>query len=281
VAAGPEASQLVWFDREGTELGRVGEPADYGDVSLSPDGMRVAVSVREGGSDTADIWVFEFASGMGTRVTSDPADDIAPVWSPDGRLILFASSRSGSYDVYQKAASRAGNEVAIIDDEGDQIAYDWSSNGRYLVYQTNQPGAVAGGNLDLWARPLPGGRPFASLRTVHAASRATFSPDGSWVAYTSLEGGRDDVYVARFPRYDGRRRISARGGSWSRWRRDGSEIFYLDPENRVMAVPVTRTGSDFDAGPARPLFQIRAEPNRGYAYDVSPDGQRILVNTPR
>lgn len=277
-AAGPQQSQLVWFDRTGTELGRIGEPADYGDVSLSPDGARVAVSVRERGSEAADIWVFEIASGMGTRVTSDPADDIAPVWSPDGRRILFASSRGGSYDIYERALGGTGNEVAIINAPGDQIADDWSSDGRHLVYQTSQPGATAGGNLDLWARLLPGGRPFAFLRTIHAASRASLSPDGSSVAYTSLEGGRDDVYVARFPRYEGRRRISAGGGSWPRWLGDGGAIVYLDLGNRLVAVPMEGTGKDVDAGPARPLFQTRPKPNRGYPYDVSADGQRLLVN---
>ena len=177
----------------------------------------------------------------------------------------------GRHDIYERVVSGTGNEVAIIDGQGDQIAYDWSSSGRYLVYQTNQPGVIAGGNLDLWGRLLPGGRPFAFLRTVHAASRATFSPDGSRVAYTSLEGGRDDVYVAQFPTLTtGRRRISARGGSWSRWRRDGREILYLDPENRLMAVLLKRAGSGFDAGAARPLFVTDAKPERGYAYGRGP-----------
>ncbi len=273
-----EGPQLVWFDREGTELGRVGAPADYGDVSLSPDGMRVAVSVREPGNEVADIWVFDVASGTGTRVTSDPADDIAPLWSPDGRRILFASSRSGSYDIYQRASSETGADTVVVEAEGDQIGYGWSSDGRFLVYQTDQPGNLGGGNLDLGARGLPGGRPFAFLRTVHAASRATFSPDGSQVVYTSLEGGREDVYVAQFPNYDGRRRISVRGGSWSRWSRDGSEIFYLDPDNQMMAAPVEAGSSDPGAGAPRALFHVRVRPDRGYAYDVSADGQRFLVS---
>ena len=274
-AGGP---QLVWFDREGTELGRVGPPADYGDVSLSPDGTRVAVSVREPGSEAADIWVFDVDSGMGTRVTSDPADDIAPVWSADGRRILFASSRSGSHDIYQRASDETGTDTVVVEAEGDQIAYGWSSDGRFLLYQTDQPGNLGGGNLDLWGRQLPGGRPFAFLRTVHAASRATFSPDGSRVVYTSLEGGRGDVYLAQFPNYDGRRRISVRGGSWSRWSRDGSEIFYLDSDNRLMAAPVEAESSDLSAGTPRALFQVRTRPDRGYAYDVSADGQRFLVS---
>lgn len=267
----------MWFDREGTEVGRLGQPADYGDVSLSPDGMRVAVSVRERGSNAADIWVFDVASGMGTRVTSDPADDIAPAWSSDGRRILFASSRRGSYDIYEKAITGTGDEVVIVDAQGDQIAYDWSSDGRYVVYQTDQPKIVSGGNLDLWARPF-GSRPFAYFRTVHAASRATLSPDGRWVAYTSVEGGREDVYALRFPQPGSRVRLSARGGSWSRWGGAGSELFYLDSENRMMAVAVKAGSSGVGAGPARPLFQVRARPDRGYPYDVSADGQRFLVN---
>ena len=106
------------------------------------------------------------------------------------------------------------------------------------MYHTDQPDVVAGGNLDLWARRLPTGRPFAFLRTVHAARHATFSPDGSRVAYSSVEGGRENVYVAAFPRYDGRRRVSVSGGSWPRWSQDGEEMFYLDADNQLMAASV-------------------------------------------
>ena len=217
---------------------------------------------------------------MGTRLTSDPADDIAPVWSPDGGRIFFTSIQKGSHDIYQRASSAAGNDTIAVEAPGDQLVSDRSSDGRHLLYQSDQPGS-AGGNLDLWARQLPSGRPFGFLRSVHAVSRAMFSPDGNSVAYTSIENGRADVYVAAFPRYDGRRRISAEGGSWSRWRLDGSELFYLDLQNRLMAAPMARTevAAGTDAGAARPVFQMRAKPGRGYAYDVSADDQRILVNT--
>lgn len=134
------------------------------------------------------------------------------------------------------------------------------------------------GNFDLWARSLAGGRPFAFWRTVHTATRPKFSPDRRWVAYTSLEGGREDVYALRFPHPEARRRISARGGSWPRWRRDGGELFYVDPDNQLIAVPV-KYGSTLDLGTPRPLFQLRTNADRGYPYDVSADGDRILVNT--
>ena len=268
----------MWFDRSGVELGSVGAPGDYGDVSLSPDGTQAAVSVRAPGSEAADIWVIDAVSGLGTSLTSDPANDIAPVWSADGRRVVFASLRGGSYDIYERAGDETGTDTTIVVATGDQIPSDWSSDGRYLIYQTDEPDVVAGGNLDLWARPLPAGRPFAFLRTVRAVSHATFSPDGSRVAFVSSEGGREDVYVAAFPRYDGRRRVSVAGGAWPRWNRDGGEVFYLDPENQLMAASVGQAATDLGVATPRALFRLRARLDRGYPYDVSADGQRVLVS---
>jgi serine/threonine protein kinase len=273
--AGP---RLVWFDRAGVELSSVGTPGDYGDLSLSPDGTQAAAGLRAPGSESADIWVFDAVSGVGHRLTSDPADDIAPVWSADGRRVVFASLRGGSYDIYARAADETGTDTAVVEGTGDQIPTDWSSDGRYLIYQTDEPDVVAGANRDLWARPLPAGRPFAFLRTGRDVSHATFSPDGSRVAFVSSEGGRDDVYVAAFPRYDGRRLVSVAGGAWPRWSRDGDEVFYLDPENQLMAASVDRASTDLGVAAPRALFQLRTRRDRGYPYDVSADGQWVLVN---
>ena len=268
-------SRLTWFDRAGTELESIGGPGDYGDVALSPDGMRVAVSVRAPASATTDIAVVDIATGVSTVVTADAADDDAPIWSPDGRRILYASTRGGTRDIYQKAADGTGNDVVIVGGEGDQIGYDWTSDGRYLLYQSNQPGSE-GRNFDLWARMLPGGPSFAYFRSIREATLPTMSPDRGWAAYTSFENGRQDVFIARFPRPDGRRRVSARGGSWPRWRGDGGELFYIAPDGQLMAVAV-KAGN---AGEAAPLFRLRARTDRGYAYDVAADGQRVLVNAP-
>jgi serine/threonine protein kinase len=270
-------SRLALVDSSGVEGSTLIVEADYGDMTLSADATRIAASIRDEHGDGADIWTIDIAARRRTIITSDVADDVAPIWAGDGQ-ILFSSDRGGSYDVYERAADGSGDPVPVVRAAGDQIAYDWAPAARYVLYQSNQPGA-AGGNMDLWARRLPDGRPFAYLRSVHAASQPSFSPDGRWVVYTSLENGVEDVYVARFPKYDGRRRISAGGGSWARWR--GDRIYYVDAENRLTAVPVTRQGRDVHPGAAVILYPIALKPGRGYPYDVSADGQRVLVNVPQ
>ena len=274
-APAPGQSRLTWFDRAGTEAGSVGEAADYGDLALSPDGLRVAVSLRAPASAMSDIAVVDVESGMSTVVAADAADDHAPIWSPDGRRILYASSRSGNRDIYQKAADGTGNDVVIVGGDGDQIGYDWTSDGRHLLYQSNQPGSE-GRNFDLWARMLPRGPSFAYFRSIREVTLPTMSPDRAWVAYTSFENGRQDVFISRFPRPAGRRRVSARGGSWPRWRGDGDELFYIAPDGQLMAVALE--GSD--VGAAAPLFRIRGKADRGSPYYVAADGQRVLVNMP-
>ena len=133
--------------------------------------------------------------------------------------------------------------------------------------------------MDLWAKRIPGGRAFAFLRTDHRARLPSFSPDGHLAAFALLKSGAEveDVYVARFPSYNGRRRVSIAGGSWPRWR--GDVIFYVDAENRLVSVPVTSDGSPVAGGTPGRLSELPVKPGRGSPYDVSADGQRILLNT--
>lgn len=274
-------SRLIWVDRTGTEAGALGEVADYGEIALSPDGMRVAVSIREPGASEADIWIIDAGSGARMRLTSSPLHDMAPVWSPDGSRVAFASVRGNSFDIYEMASDGTGDEGAVLAAPGDQIAYDWTSSGGFLLYQTDRPGTAQGAHLDLWARKLPGGRAFAFLRTVHRAFLPSSSPDGRWVAFALRENGDpvEDVHVARFPKYNGRRRVSAGGGAWPRWR--GNTIFYIDSEHRLVSVSVNADGAQVKAGAASRVSPLAVKSGWGYPYDVSEDGQRILVNTVR
>jgi dipeptidyl aminopeptidase/acylaminoacyl peptidase len=268
----------VWLDRTGAEAGALGDAADYGHVALSPDATRVAVSIREPGGYAGDIWIIDARSGTETRLTSDPGDDIAPVWSPDGGRIAFASSRGGDYDLYETASDGTGGDRALAVAPGDQIAYDWTPGG-FLMYQTERPGAGAGGHTDLWARRIPGGRAFAFLRSAHRTGFPASSPDGRRYAFvlTDRGSGAQDVYMARFPTYDGRRRVSAEGGAWPRWRADA--IFYVDAQNRVVSVPVRFEGRQAVAGAPSRVSDRAVQQGRGSPYDVSADGLRILINT--
>jgi Tol biopolymer transport system component/tRNA A-37 threonylcarbamoyl transferase component Bud32 len=272
---GETGSRLMWYDRAGKQIALLGDVATYGHVELSPDGARAAVNSTDPALGTNDIWLLELERGVRTRFTSDPANDMVPIWSPDGRTISFDSNRSGNGDLYQKAAGGVGAEQPVLQAEGNQRSHSWSSDGRYLLYHQN----TATGTIDLWVLPLFGDRkPFPFLETPFIEYRAKFSPDGRWVAYTSNDSGRNEVYVAAFPKPESKWVISTAGGTWSRWRRDGKEIFYIDPSNTLMAAEVDGQGSTFRVGTVRPLFQTRPT-GAGYRYDVSADGQRFVVNS--
>ncbi len=274
-------SQLAWFDGRGTRLASVGDQADYGDVMLSPDGTRAAVSVMDPSLATRDLWVFDLGRGIRERFTFDPGDDFAPIWSRlDGRDIIFSSRRQGSIQLYRKPMGASGQEQRVFEDGLGKFASDWSRDGRFLVY-------IAGGGVvarsDLWLLTLSSpakAEPF--LQETYIESHAQFSPDGRWLAYMTAETGKREVFVSSFPGKGEKTRVSAAGGGWPRWKRDGQEIFYLALDETLTAVAVNGQGSHFEVGAARPLFKARPRPFArldAYPYDVTADGRRFLVNT--
>ena len=264
------ANDLTWFDRSGKVLGVVGRRRLRRGVRISPDGKRVAEVVHS--SAKFDIWICDLARGGEARFTLDQAGGSAPNWSPDGSRIAFGSSRSGPLDLYVKAASGAGDEELLFHSDNQKILSHWSPDGQYLAFAEKDPKT----NWDIWILPLGGDKkPFPFLRTEFVEVFPQFSPDGKWIAYASDATGRSEVYVAPFPGPDGRWQISSEGGSSPRWRRDGKEIFYVSPDQKLMAVDV-RTGSSVESGVPVPLFAARFVYTT--SYDVSADGQRFLVN---
>jgi dipeptidyl aminopeptidase/acylaminoacyl peptidase len=276
-STGSIRTELVWLDRQGTRVGTLGDRADYMDVELSPDGTRAAVSVLDPARNTRDIWLYDVARGIRTRFTDDPANEVSPVWSPEGAAIVFDSNRKKNADLYQKVSSGVQAEQTILQNGQTERAWSWSRDGRYLLY-TIGDGVPT---FDLWVLPLFGDqKPFPFLATPFAETRAKFSPDGRWVAYTSNESGRAEVFVAPFPKADAKYRISTGAGSWSRWRPDGKGIFYLTPGDTLMSAEVNGQGPTFAVGAVTPLFKMETRAGgQRYPYDVSPDGQRFLVNT--
>jgi serine/threonine protein kinase/Tol biopolymer transport system component len=277
--AGASTSRLVWFDRRGNEIGAIGTPGVYGSVRISPQGKQVAVEVVDPRSGTSDVWIHDVSRDAPTRLTSDLGSEADPIWSPDGHQIVFRSDRDGPPDLHRKTSAGLAPAEALLKKAGVQRPTDWSSDGRLLTYTEEDRET----GHSLWILPLVGEqqpRPF--LRTRFQEGTATFSPDGHWLGFVSDESGRPEVYVAPVAKTGNKHRISSAGGFAPRWRRDGKELFYIEPGNRFMAVPVT-LGDSFEAGAPAQLFRT-ASPvgftrrNWYAAYDVSGDGERFLVN---
>lgn len=266
--------QMAWFDRDGKQQGTVGEPGDYSNPALSPDGMKVAVGLRDKKLNTRDLWLFDLRRGGASRLTGDPADDLDPTWSPDGARIVFTSDRKGHRDIYQKLANGLGAEEVLLESQGNKNVNDISPDGRYLVYDT---GGAAQSATGLWVLPLFGERkPFPLLPTKFAQRSSQFSPDGRYVAYSSNESGREEVYVQTFPEARGRWQVSTAGGAAPKWRHDGKELFYLAGE-KLMAVEVKTARSQLEAGIPKTLFDLNIGTTNRNSYVVTPDGQRFLA----
>ena len=277
-------NQLIWFDRAGKQLGILTAPGNYTAPSLSPDEKTVAMSrVDFQTVSGSDIWLIDLARGAQVRLTSDPGTDSYPAWSRGGDRIAFVSTRGGMTSIYQKASNGAGPEDTLVTSAESKVNPDWSPDGRFVLYSQVNPTT----NVDLLLLPLTGERkpePFVQTNFIEAQGR--FSPDGHWVAYTSNETGRFEVYVQSFPTVGVKVPISTGGGSQPQWRSDGRELFYFTPDRKLMSVEVTAQGSTFKVGVARALFDIhiggagidRGFPGNGY-YTAARDGKRFLVAT--
>ena len=268
--AGVSISTLSWFDRTGRPQGSVGAPGDYNYMRISPDGNRVAVSISDSKS-MGDIWVLQLPSGMATRLTSDLYDDFAPIWSPDGLHVVFSSARGDVPRMFRMGLDGGQAEDLLPANGHFQRACGWSPDGQTLLYADRDPKT----SYDLWKVSLADRTPVPVLRTQFKEPHGSISPDGRWLAYSSDESGRFEVYVQPFPGSGEKRRLSDNGGWQALWRGDGHEVFYLGLDNRLYAVPFQGLDRNERSPSPEPLFPVNGSV-RG--YDVSPDGRRFLVN---
>jgi Tol biopolymer transport system component len=270
--------QLTWFDRAGKPTGTLGDARPFFGFSLSPDRKNLLASASDS-LGNFDLWMYDVTTGVPTRFTFDPAGEYHPVWSPDGRSVIFNSTRKGHYDLYRKSVKGAGAEELLYADDMDKVPTSWSSDGKVLLYFTG-----GGPRHDLWVLPLktepPGGglKPVPFLKTGFNELNATFSPDGQWVAYDSDESGESEVYIAPFSRVTEKQQISRNGGQRPQWRQDGKEIFFETLNGNLLAAEVRMTAQGVVVGAVRTVIAgtFRGS-SSGYYYDVSADGQRILV----
>ncbi|HEY1805648.1 MAG TPA: protein kinase [Terracidiphilus sp.] len=271
------SNQLNWFSRAGQKLGTVGEPDVYSTPALSPDGTRLAVAVGPQGK--RNIWIYDLKRGTGSRLTFDSFDDVNPVWSQDGGQVFFSSNRGGQYDIYQSAANGLGSTQVVLETKDvPKYMNDLAEDGRDAIYDDG----AATGRTELWVLPLFGERkPFPFLQGGFDARSAEFSPNGHFVAYASTETGRMEVYIQTFPQQTGKWQISAAGGTEPMWRRDGKELYFLTPDEKLMAVDVNTTGASLQAGIPKELFQAPLVPLWYWRniYAPSADGQRFLMLT--
>jgi Tol biopolymer transport system component/tRNA A-37 threonylcarbamoyl transferase component Bud32 len=265
-------TRLVWFDRAGKLLEALEESADYWDPHISPDGRRVVFVV----GDPGDAWSYDFARKARTRLTFAPAAESSPVWSPDGSRIVFSSARSGGGDIYAKPVSGRSSDELLVSSNLWKTPTSFSRDGRLVLYDV-ATGSTA--RRDIWILSLSDRKASPLLATSFDEGEGAFSPDGRWIAYASDESGRYEIYVRSFPGEGGKWQVSTDGGIHPVWRADQKEIFYEEADGKLMAVDIFVSG-DFESGTPKVLFQMRPKiaPNRN--FDVSRDGQRILVNTP-
>jgi serine/threonine protein kinase/Tol biopolymer transport system component len=287
----PVETQLAWYDRTGKRMASIGAPGIYPDLRLSPDARRLAASV---GAPKSEIWVHDLDRGVPMRLTFDPeTDNGIPVWSPDGRTLLYSTLRGSKAGVgiFRKASNGAGSqELVLPSDRPEHEAWvtDWSLDGRFLLFCRG--GMVNSSAADIWVLPMTGEKkPVPFLHAAATAYDAQFSPDARWVAYTSQESGRPEIYVVSFDPAkmagsadtanppSGKWQISSEGGSTPRWRRDGKELFYIRPDKTIMAVEVEGKGASFNVGHSQRLFVAPVAPFSA-PYDVALDGQRFVMS---
>jgi eukaryotic-like serine/threonine-protein kinase len=279
-SGGNPNTQLVWFDRSGRQLSLVGTPGYYRSLNLSPNGAQVILERYEPQKVGGDIWSFDLARETYDRLTSDSSHNIIPLWSPDGKQISFVSNREGFFAIWQKGVNGNDDKEEFVFKEEARSIYqtDWSNDGKYLVYRKFGEKTAS----DLWLLPLSGDRqPKPYLATQFNEDWGKVSPDGRWLAYQSNESGRYEIYVQAFPEPGRKVIVSKGGGTLPRWRRDGRELYYVAPDDKLMAVPV-EMGANFGTGTPVPLFEVGSygRRNNRYVYDVSADGQKILLLRP-
>ncbi|MGD1095746.1 MAG: hypothetical protein ABSB35_27600, partial [Bryobacteraceae bacterium] len=263
-------TQFTWVDRTGKRLASVGEALDIGPYRLSPDGRRLAMTRASG------LWLMEVERGVASRFTPESLGQ-APVWSPDGGTILY--SQVNSRGLFRKASSGVGGEQSLTQTANAQTPSDWSRDGRFVLFHERTPA-----RFELLVLPItPEGGPAVNEKPRRYASgsfnsrRGRFSPDTRWVAYESDESGRTEIYIDGFPEMHGKVQVSTNGGTFPQWGPGGRELFYVSPDNSLMAVNLKVGADAVEPSAPRELFPLPVVDAGVNPYDVAPDGQRFLV----
>lgn len=267
--------QLVWVDRTGKILSKIGSPGWYRSPRLSPDGSKIAVeTTTKPGADDSKILLMDAETGESTRFTFGEGQDSYPIWTPDGESLTWANKQQKTV-IYMQPVRGTAAKQAILEIE-DGSPDDWSPNGKVLLF--DQAGKET--KSDIWSFDTSaGGKPDLFVGTETNEGRARFSPDGRWVAFNtrgSDGGAGSDTYVQPYPPTGSKWLVSLNGGDYPHWSADGKELFFIS-EGKLMVVEI-RASDTFEYGQPRLLFdleEINGIPSGRFA--VSRDGQKFLV----
>ena len=265
--------RLTWLDRQGKSLGAPGEAGAYTELDLSPDGKRLA-AVRNG-----DIWILDLDRNVSARFTFDGNGNRAPVWSPDGTRVAFASGLGDTRSVLVKAADGASDAETLYKSAEESNPTDWSRDGQSLVLSV---AGVKETGADVRLLPLTGDRrPVPLLATKFQEGQGKVSPDGHWLVYASNESGTNQIYVRRFPSGEGKWLISSGLGVEPRWAADGKRLYYR-ASTRIVEVDV-KTGSEFQPGTPKPLAEGQmvgaGSYSRNPSWTIARDGRFLAMLT--
>ncbi len=259
-------TDLAWFDQSGRQLGNAGAELKgqlYRSFRISPQGDRVAVGMETG---VTDVWVATLGQRDLVRLTFQE-NSIMPVWSPDGKWISFLSY-TGRWKISRRASDGTGKEEDLLESSEAVWPLSWCPDGTCLLYAK-----MENGEYHLWTLPLGSVRKPVDVAATGDRAAATFSPDGRWIAYTSNETGKAEIYLMAFDRGPGKWQISRNGGTNPVWAAQTNQLFYLASDNMLTAVSIKESAGKLHIGLPHALFRIAGS---GY-FDVPSGAKKILV----
>ena len=273
-------ARLTWFDRTGKELGIVGDSI-AASGSISPDGRTVAF--ERWGVMSRDIWLHDIARGTSSRFTfqRELTRVQQPVWSPDGLSLIFCRVEDEKAAVLVKSTIGSGAAVELTtgtwgDTPRSTTLPSWSRDGKYVVARLNPAGSTTGSDLWMLRLDAAGEKPQPYLTGPANEGQPAISPSGEWLAYSSDETRRMEIYVQSFPKPGIKYQLSSGGGDKPAWRRDGKELYYIGANRQMMAVAVKSDHGRLEIGKPEALFDSRIDPRPSVRFDVGPDGRFLI-----